>query len=71
METDSWYFIEGLHEELPVEVYQSEDKAIDRFTELKDLYNKALGHVYPTMYREVVVTKDEHWNPETEEWECE
>jgi hypothetical protein len=71
MERDETYYIEGLYEELPAEVYYDEDKAIERLNELHDMHNKALGHVLPTMYREVVVTRHEYWNPKTEEWEDE
>lgn len=65
------YVIEGLYESTLPEYYDNEEEAILRFTELYDVYNKALGHVLPTMSREVVAPRDEYWNPETEEWECE
>lgn len=65
---DKIFYIEGLHEELPVEVYMNEEEAVGRFNDLYAMYNKALGHVLPTMYKEVVVTKEEYWNPKTEEW---
>lgn len=68
MESNELYIIEGVYEEALPEYYENEEEAIERFNELYALYNKALGHVFPTLCREVVVTRDEHWNQATEEW---
>jgi hypothetical protein len=71
MESNELYIIEGVYEEALPEYYENGEKAIERFNELYAMYNKAVGHVLPTMYREIVVTRGEYWNPKTEEWEDE